>query len=150
MSNELCRKELDNGAILKVYDESKNVVGDRWMVRLRFVTILPWSSWMDDFLEAEGGDAETLQNDQGEFSFELNKERVFVEDDCKGEVVESIIAEMEVNILGYISRPSFIEKFFRKRFQEVLEQKKVSSRVSAEGIDAEEDKGPADFSECFK
>jgi hypothetical protein len=148
--NLVDEKELGNGAVLAIFDESKEITGDRLMVKLRFVISLPWSGWMDELLNNEEGESEAIRQELGELTFEITKERIFVDQDEKEAVIQILTDEVNSNILSYLSQQSFVEKLFKKRLLELKDRKAARPDSAILDESHEEDDGPADFSACFK
>jgi len=145
----LDQKKLKNGVVITSYDDSKSIVGDRWMVRIRFAITVPWAQWMDDILEKEGGSPELIQNGDGDLLLELQKERIFVEEESKDVTAAEIIAEMHQNILVYLAQESFVKKFFRKSLDEAKEKLMYAGVAESDEVEDDDD-SPADFSACFR
>ena len=82
-------------------------------------------------------------------NFSVFKERNFVAeaeaDAAKGE----LIGQIYENMAEYLAKPSFPEKFFMKRYEELKKLCLLAQHVK-QPDEFEEDDGPADFSACFK
>jgi len=141
------RMKLANGVIIESRDESKSIVGDRWMVRVRFVITVPRQEWMENMAAKEGVAVAEVCADKQPLSLELVKERVFVAEDSREETVRSIIDEMHANIVKYVELDGFAEKLFLKRLAEAKEARRFAPSPPD---DMDEDDGPADFSACFR
>ncbi|MDA8164136.1 MAG: hypothetical protein M0017_03765 [Desulfobacteraceae bacterium] len=147
-------KELSNRMRLRLYDRSRRIAGDRWLIRLHGegrIAIGP-----ELFTEAAEGDAELLaairERLGGELVFTLERERHFVAEEEKQEVLSELLARVQANLLAYLESPAFPAKLFRRRCQEQKARifiEREQERRAAEA-DTEEDEGPADFSFCFR
>ncbi|MDH4322173.1 MAG: hypothetical protein OEV73_11840, partial [Desulfobulbaceae bacterium] len=79
----------------------------------------------------------------------LDRERYFIAADEKETVVTELVAQIEENLLGYLGDPSFPQKLFLRRYEEMCKQcalERLQRPVAVE----DDDDGPADFSACFR
>jgi len=144
-------KQLANGLTLSFNDCSRPVAADRWFVKMCGEVKFPIAgvSWAD----SDQDDPELLVTIKGRLgdsvSLILNRERNFIDAEEKESVVTELIAQIEDNLVGYLSDPSFPQKLFVRRYEEVRKQC-VLERLQQQAPVADEDDGPADFSACFR
>ncbi len=115
---------LANGLQICFYDCSRRIAGDRWYVKLlaripvkideeRFVQLGGKPGLYAEFLEATGGTP----------SFELHKERNFIDEREKDAVFEAILTRLKEHALNYLSHESFADKFLKKEIKSFLEKR---------------------------
>lgn len=147
----LKKKQLANGLTLSFFDCSRQLVTDRWFVKMRGEVKLPvaGADWPDcdsddpeliAMVKEQLGDSVTLL---------LDRERNFVDADDKDAVVDQLIDQIEENLVGYLSDPSFPQKLFARQYDRIHKQC-VLARQQLQSPVADEDDGPADFSACFR
>lgn len=144
-------KKLANGVIVRVFDKSRRVAGDRWQVRVSFnaVITIPESLWasvsVDDDLLAEI--RATLGSS---LIFTDLKERNFIAEDEKENLITEIIDSARKNIFTYLASPTFPELYFNKCFKETREKVERKRQAMLADKNAEEIEEPVDFSHIFK
>lgn len=135
--------------MLCVEDASRQVAGDRFNIRLICKLTVPirdlWFSGMtecpDTVMIIRKRLGETLE-------FQIEKQRNFVAESEKDEIVAELVGQIHTNLGEYLSSDRFPEKLFAARYKE--EKEKAARAEFDEVIDSqEEDEGPADFSSCF-
>ncbi|MDH3393781.1 MAG: hypothetical protein OEL66_07215 [Desulfobulbaceae bacterium] len=147
----ISKKKLANGLTLSFYDCSKQLVTDRWFVKMRGEVKLPVGEavWPENdvadpellaMIRERLGDSVTLH---------LDRERNFVDAEEKDEVVSQLIVQIEENLVGYLSDPAFPQKLFVKQYDEMRKQC-VVERQQLQSSVVVDDEGPADFSACFR
>lgn len=144
-------KTLANGMTLSFFDCSKLLAADRWFVKMQgeMKFSLAGVAWPD----TDGLDPQVLAKIKERIgdsvSFNINKERKFIDADEKDAVLAEMIAQVEDNLIGYLEDSSFRQKLFDKQYEEMRKQCLVEFQQSQLPID-DDDEGPADFSACFK
>ena len=143
-------KELPNKAHFAMYDLSKPIAGDRWVVRVCCAVKVSISQ---DLCDAFDEDLQLLSelrkscNDT--LILEILKERNFVDENVKDDVVSELMESIEHNVLDYMSIESFPRKLFQTRFAEFKKQHHIAQNTVMSPINDEDDE-PADFSACFR
>jgi len=114
---------LQNGLTLKFMDESRKIAADRWIVRVCVTIDIPvdikWfeESAMDDV------HFDRITERLGEnVVFRQKKERNFVSDDQKSQVVQEICERTLEMGRGYMGRDSFAAKYILKRYADRQQQ----------------------------
>lgn len=145
---------LANNVHVAFYDLSKTIAGDRWGVRVCCVAKLPLSNTFFEGLEEDKEIVNAMKEScDAELVMEIIKERNFIDEQLKDDVVEQLILQIEENSLGYMSSDIFPQKLFLNKFEEF--KKKHLLSIATESNSAlrdvtDEDDGPTDFSACFQ
>ena len=110
--------KLDNGLVLRIADESKKLVGDRWAVRCAARIDIP----SDCVKKQENGpDTEDIRAALGDtIRFEQKRERNFIGEKEKDAVFESLCSFFLSTSLSYLAHPEFGPKFILKKYREYL------------------------------
>ncbi|MEZ4528408.1 MAG: hypothetical protein R2941_21045 [Desulfobacterales bacterium] len=108
--------ELDNGLVLKIMDESKKLVGDRWLVKCAFQIDVP----ADCVKKQENGPSpEEIRAALGSaVRFEQKRERNFIGEKEKDAVFDSLCSFFLDTNLSYLAHPEFGTKFILKKYRE--------------------------------
>lgn len=149
------QRKLDNTMTVTVYDQSKKMAGDRWLIKIICEAELPVDE--EFFARVDEADlalqAEVREAMGGSLTFAVTKERTFVAESEREALVERMVAEIMTNMLDYLNRPDFPERLFARKYVEIREAcataRHYRSLAEAEK-DGDDDEGPADFSACFK
>ena len=143
-------ESLPNSIQVAFYDLSKPIAGDRWFVRICCVATLPVSEVFFEYLDEDKEilNAMKISCEDG-LTMEIVKERNFVDEQIKDDVVKMFIDQITVNSLGYMGSKIFPQKLFLSKLEEFKKQYVVQKEMLInEPLD--EDDGPADFSACFR
>lgn len=143
--------QLANGLTLSFYDCSKPLAADRWLVKMRgemrfAVAEAVWPAGSQDDPELH----DLVRGRLGEsVALVLDRERNFIDADAKEAVVTELVAQIEANLLGYLGDPSFPQRLFVRRYEEMCKQCALERLQRPAPVDDDDD-GPADFSACFR
>jgi len=149
------QRTLENNMVLTVYDRSKIMAGDRWLIKVICEAEIPVGEEFFACLPEDDDDmqAEVREAMAGSVKFSVTKEKIFVAETERAALLELMVTEIMTNMAGYLSRPEFPEKLFARRYDE-LRKKCVTARhyrdLEDEDRAGDADDGPADFSSCFK
>jgi hypothetical protein len=129
MAEELIKKiGLTNGLTLELYDASRRVAGDRWLVSLVAKIAIPNNSPFLDKADASCNDMEAFQKAFGEkILFEKKRARNFIEERKKEETLEGLMTSFLSASLFYLSNDEFPRNFVLselKKFQETAPWRK--------------------------
>ncbi len=118
--------ELPNGLLLKLYDCSRRVAGDRWYVSL--LARIPVAVSEEDFQGQEEAAAELFREfvekeGNAEVIFELKKERNFIDEKEREAVFGKMLKDLEGHVFNYFSHPSFAQGVKRNKIKEFLERR---------------------------
>jgi hypothetical protein len=142
-------EQLANGVVVRFYDESRRVAGDRWQVTVRHDVVV---SVPETFWNLVSGEPEMIEEIRAALGAEIVltsvNERNFISVEEKEALVAEIVSRTRKNIFGYLAAPEFPESYFKRRFKEAreeIERKKREAWVP-DNKDIEE---PVDFSHLF-
>ncbi len=113
------RCDLPNGLTVEFFDTSRRVAGDRWYVGL--VTRIPVPVSHEALLTLPEGPEladEFLEKTGGILTFELKKERNFIDEREKVQVFEGIHSRLKAHILDYLAHEDFAAGVIRREFEE--------------------------------
>lgn len=142
-------EQLANGVMVRFYDESRRVAGDRWQVTVRYdvVVSVPETFW--GMVSAEPEILKEIRATLGsEIVLSNSYERNFISVEEKEGLIADVISRTRKNIFGYLADPGFPESYFKRRFKEAsaeIERKKREAWVP----DNEDIEEPLDFSHLF-
>jgi hypothetical protein len=149
---KLLEEEFANRMVLGLYDHSRRIAGDRWVIRLHGearISVNP-----EFFRQIREEDHELLRMVRGrlgsELIFTLGSERNFVSQEEKEVVMAEMLARIQKNMMAYLRHPSFPERLFRKQYEEQRRKALLEREVSLVVQEEEEEEGPADYSSCFR
>ena len=116
-SNLIKKVKLDNGLELELYDASKKVAGDRWLVKVVARIDVPVRDYLDDM--PSGTDASELKKIIGEnVVFEKTTERNFVDDTEKETILNGFLDSFLENLVPYFSSSNLPKQFIAKKYKE--------------------------------
>ncbi len=144
--------DLANGLHVIVIDNSKTMAADRWYITLTCRSESPLPPYK---LAALDLDAEILaafvEHMAGTINHVFTKERNFVDEKLKDEVVAEFLEQIEQVSLPYLAADSFIENLFQQNMDDFVQEYRVRQEMNLLATDDDdgEDDGPADFSACF-
>lgn len=122
---------LANGLEVYFYDLSKEILADRWHVRLSIQIPI---GLRREYLEGAGQDLGAmdafLRTTGGQIYFEVERQLNFVDSKKVEESLELIKNEFMKTNFSYLASPGFAPKFALKRYREWLEQEKLRSRYT--------------------
>lgn len=150
--NIIEERQMDNGAQLKIIDQSRKIAGDRWFVKVSCQAIVP----VTDKLYPTQEDHLLLQKIKDamghEMTFVIDKERIFVAEEDKEEVLNLLVAQINENMLAYLQSEALPSRLFGKRYEELRKKClfQLQNPSAEDDEEDEEDDGPADFSACFR
>ena len=116
--------DLENGLKLNLFDMSRKLAGDRWLVSL--IARIEIST--KDTLLKEGS-ASSLNFDEAikvlgeKLIFEQKRERIYIDEKEKDEVMKGIQDSFLSISLSYLSRSDFSEKYILKKFNETIKKR---------------------------
>jgi hypothetical protein len=142
-------EQLANGVVVRFYDESRRVAGDRWQVTVRYDAVVSVS---DTFWSLVSGEPELIEEIRAALGAEVVltnvNERNFISAEEKVALVAEIVSRARENIFGYLADPGFPERYFKqcfKKAREEIERKQREVWVP----DNEDIEEPIDFSHLF-
>jgi hypothetical protein len=142
-------EQLANGVVVRFYDESRRVAGDRWQVTVRCDAVVSVSETFWSLVSGEPELIEEIRAALGEEIILTNvNERNFISAEEKEALVAEMVSQARKNIFGYLADPGFPERYFKrcyKKAREEIERKEREVWVP----DNEDVEEPVDFSHLF-
>ena len=115
--------DLENGLKLKLFDASRKLVGDRWLVSLIARIEMPINELL---LKKDGApllNVDEIRKALGEkLLFEQKREKIFIDDKEKNEVMKGMQDLFLSSSLSYFSHPDFPQKYILKKFNEKIKK----------------------------
>jgi hypothetical protein len=146
----LASYNLDNGLQVTIFDKSRLVAGDRWYLKIICVTEGAYAAEQcQEMLDGEQYQAFVEKYPECRVRFQYEKERNFVDDAIKDEVLQSLIDNIVESNLDYMAKVSFAENLLQKIIEEFIQEFNVKKELAL----LEEETSvtePDDFSACFK
>jgi hypothetical protein len=130
------RQQLDNGMELILYDCSRMIAGDRWLVDIRCEACIPVNaSYWEIMAHEEPRNHLAIREVLGEkLVFSSSKKRNFVDAGEKETILQEMVQQVYDSILEYLNRPDFPKRLFKKQFrdarQKVLLQQAMQRKSS--------------------
>ena len=111
---------LENGIQLMLFDKSKVTAGDRWLVELRCEAHIPvdegfWAVVSDEDPEVQAEIRKILGK---HLVFESIKQRNFIDERERKNVLQEMVRQVHSSMLEYMNRPHFPQEFFKKQYRE--------------------------------
>lgn len=113
--------DLENHLTLKIYDESIKMIGDRWLVNMVVRINVPLDEALIQKSENFSANKDEIKKALGkEVVFEHKSNRIFVDENEKESIFQEMHDNFIDNILPYLSRTSFPERFLLKKIREEM------------------------------
>jgi len=106
--------ELENNLTLKIFDGSKQIAGDRWMIALIARLAVPVDPLAAQIHEIEWDRIKAALG--AEVVFEQKRERNFIGAEAKEAVFESLCANFKATQVPYLAHPEFAKRFILSRY----------------------------------
>ena len=121
--------DLANGLELKLLDASRKLVGERWLVSLISRIEIPTNNLL---LKKDGSSSLNLDEVRkvlGEkLLFEQKREKIFIDEKEKDEVMKGIQDLFLSSSLSYFSRSDFPKKYILKKFNEKIKNRNLEAQ----------------------
>jgi DNA topoisomerase VI subunit B len=118
------RRKLENGIELILYDRSRIMSGDRWLVELVCEAHVPVedNSW-NLVAGEEPHMAAEIRKILGErLVFLTDKKRNFVDSEEREKILQAMVQQVYSSILKYLQRPNFPHRLFMKQFRDARQK----------------------------
>ena len=116
--------ELSNGLKLEFYDVSRKLAGDRWYVGIIARIDIPLIDSLLTNQHISHYSVEEIRNALGKsVRFEQKRERHYIDDWEKDNLLKSLMNSFIKRTLNYLSHPDFPGKYVLKEFQAYRKQK---------------------------
>ena len=124
--------DLENGLRLKLFDRSRKLAGDRWLVSfIARIEILI----KDSLLKGDGSSLlnfdEAVKALGEKLLFEQKRERVYIDEKEKDEVMKKIQDSFLSTSISYLSRSDFPEKYILKKFNDKIKKDSWTKNMPA-------------------
>ena len=120
---------LPNGLILELWDKSRPMAGDRWLISLLAkveVPVLPeYFSTLDN---GEQAYRDLLAAYGNPVIFTQEKTRHFVDEKDTKDVLAGLCQRFKVNLLSYLGNPRFALLYVMKKYGDLQDRKCTSGR----------------------
>lgn len=117
--NLIEKTELENRAVLELYDDSRTMIGDRMLVSLTVRVQIHVNSLYQGDAEDGLPAAEEIRAALGDpITWEHTRQRRFIDAREKTEVFESLRADFEENMRPYLNHPQFPAGCVRRQMEE--------------------------------
>jgi hypothetical protein len=120
--------DLENGLQLKLYDQSRKLAGDRWLVLLTATIDIPL-----DRVAVNAADKTAINLDEckkalgAKFRFEQKRQRNFIDAAQKDQVLNDLVNSLLASSRRYFNHPAFAEKVVVKACREHFKKKSFSA-----------------------
>lgn len=115
--------DLKNGIQLKIFDGSRKVAGDRWMINLVARMDIPVMETLVKNGRESSESIDEIQTMIGEkVSFEQKRERIFIDESEKDSVFKEMVDIFLNHTLRYLSREAFPKQYVMKKYREKVKQ----------------------------
>ncbi len=121
---------LPNGLILELWDNSRLMAGDRWLVSLIAkveVPVLPEYFSTLDYGEQAYRDLVDAHGNPLVFSQE--KARHFVDGSETQETITGLCQRFKDNLIGYLGNPKFAPQYVLKKYGDLLDRQNWSTEI---------------------
>lgn len=118
--------DLENGLQLNVYDASRELVGDRWLVALIVRMDVPVTEALKENIRESMENIDEKKDLLGDsVLYEKKREKIFV-DKTEKETVFKELCDMFLNSsLNYLSKKVFPKQFILKTYKEEMKKKSL-------------------------
>ena len=124
--------DLENGLRLKLFDRSRKLAGDRWLVSFIARIEIPIK---DSLLKGDGSSLlnfdEAVKALGEKLLFEQKRERVYIDEKEKDEVMKKIQDSFLSASISYLSRSDFPEKYILKKFNDKIKKDSWTKNMPA-------------------
>ncbi|MDM8522156.1 hypothetical protein QUF80_02190 [Desulfococcaceae bacterium HSG8] len=113
---------LENNLILKLYDGSRIVAGDRWVVKLIARTDIPVNRLFLNETDLNVSPDEIKKALGENVIFKQERERNFIHEQEKDKVFKMLYDSFSDSSLSYLSHADFPKRFVLKKYQEHIKR----------------------------
>jgi hypothetical protein len=115
--------KLANGLSLFIYDQSRPLAGDRWLVKLLlFIPVRVRPQHFSHIPDAEKAYAAFADAVGDNLAMQQERLRIFIDRDAVSETLRQIKEEVLATTLAYVSNSDFEARFVAKRYREWSEE----------------------------
>jgi hypothetical protein len=118
--------DLENGLQLNVYDASRKLVGDRWLVSLIIRMDVPVAGALKKNNRESMEHIDEIKDMLGDsVLFEKKREKIFVDTDKKEIVFKELYDTFLNSSLNYLSKEIFPKQYILKMYKEEMKKKSL-------------------------
>ena len=118
--------DLENGLQLNMYDASRKLVGDRWLVSLIIRMDVPVAGALKENSRESMENIDEIKDVLGDsVLFEKKREKIFVDTDKKEMVLKELCDIFLNSSLNYLSKEIFPKQYILKMFKEEMKKKSL-------------------------
>ena len=115
--------DLENGLELKLFDSSRKLAGDRWLVSLISRIEIPTVDLLLKKDRYQSLNVDEIRKVLGEkLIFEQKREKIFIDVREKDEVMKELQDSFLSSSLSYLSHSDFPHKYILKKFNEKMKK----------------------------
>ena len=115
--------DLENGMQLNIFDGSRKLAGDRWMVTIIARIEIPVSEGLiQDGLQSKESVDKIIKVLGEKVLFEQKRERIFVDETEKETIFEEVYDMFLNSTLTYLSNKKFPQRYVLKKYREESEK----------------------------
>ncbi len=116
---------LANGLAVELYDLSRKVAGDRWLVKLLArIPVEVTRKAFEEFSEPDIQFQEYIKSQGSRIYFEQVKERNFIDEKERDELFNLMQNELKTHLLGYMGHKKFPEGVLKKEIKDFSDRRK--------------------------
>ena len=120
---------LENHLSLDIYDESKRLAGDRWLVSMVARIEIPVEEKTIAAQQLSPEEEQKIRQALGEtVVFEQKINRIFIDQHEKERLWQTMVETFVNNNLQYLSRENFPQRFLQKKIRETIEKQRQRPR----------------------
>ena len=103
---------LNNGLFLEIYDQSRKIAGDRWLVRMVAKIDIPIDSLnLEDGPDQQVSLGELKESFDGFIRYEQKSERNFIGEQQKDAMLDDLVTSFLTSSREYLSHPKFAVRY---------------------------------------
>ena len=122
--------DLENGLQLNVYDASRKLVGDRWLVSLIVRMDVPVTEALKTNGRQSTESIDEIKDMLGDsVMFEKKREKIFVDTAAKETVFKELCDMFLKSSLNYLSKEIFPKQYILKTYKEEVKKKSLLNAI---------------------
>lgn len=129
------RRQLENGMELRLYDCSRIMTEDRWIIEISCNAFIPldesyWDTVADEDLHYRQAIREMLGE---KLVFSSSQKRTFVDAEEKETILREMVQQVYDSILEYLNRPYFPHRLFEKLYKDARRKVLIREAMDQSG-----------------
>jgi len=122
--------DLENGLKLNVYDTSRKLVGDRWLVSLIVRMEVPVTETLKKNSRESMENIDEIKDMLGDsVLYEKKREKIFVDTTEKERVFKELCDMFLNSSLNYLSKKAFPKQYILKTYKEEMKKKSLLNAI---------------------